>query len=101
MMLVPQSTGGSPVISCIMAHNRRASSRRRSSGTRARNAATDAPVGRIAGALVVATRLGPPIRTLFAASVLKQGRAYTVPRQREVRPGRVRHRPFGQGLYDP
>jgi hypothetical protein len=42
------------VISCIMAHNRRASSRRRSPGTRSRYPATEAPVGRIAGLFLVA-----------------------------------------------
>src|ERR1700750_848124 len=48
MMLLPHIAGGSPVISCIMAHSRRASSRRRSSGTWARNASTEASVGWVA-----------------------------------------------------
>src|SRR5262249_16096186 len=47
-------TGASPVISRIMAHNRRASSRRCSSGTVARNPSTDASVRRIAGSFLVA-----------------------------------------------
>src|SRR5215469_544639 len=54
MMLVPHIAGGSPVISCIIAHNRRASWRRCSSGTAATNPATGAPVRRIAGPFLVA-----------------------------------------------
>src|SRR6516225_4916187 len=54
MMLVPHSAGGSPVISCIIAHNRCASRRRCSSGTAARNPATDASVRRIAGSFLAA-----------------------------------------------
>src|SRR5690242_17446723 len=47
-MSLPPIVGGSPVISCIMAHSRRASSRRRLSGTWPRNSSTDASVRRIA-----------------------------------------------------
>src|SRR5215471_19995046 len=54
MMLVPHIAGGSPVISRIIAHNRRASWRRCSSGTAARNPATDASVRRIAALFLVA-----------------------------------------------
>jgi hypothetical protein len=57
MMLVPYIVGGSPVISCIMTHNRHVSSRRCSLGTAARNPSTDASVRRIAGSLLVAMPL--------------------------------------------
>src|ERR1700758_1186145 len=61
-MLGPHMAGGSPVICRIIAHSRRASSRRRSSGTRARKSSTDAPVRRIAG--------------LFSAGTLGAGGSY-------------------------
>src|SRR5215469_14232520 len=54
MMLAPHMVGGSPVISCIMVHNRRESSRRCSSGTPARNSSTDPSARRIAGPFLVA-----------------------------------------------
>src|SRR5262245_10311826 len=53
-MLDPHIIGGSPVICCIIAHNRRASSRRCPSGTPARKPSTDAPVRRIAGPFLAA-----------------------------------------------
>src|SRR5215472_10565668 len=68
-MLAPHIVGGSPVISRIMAHSRCASSRRCSSGTRARNSSTDASVCRIAGTFLAVmlsyshSRLDPPATT--------------------------------------
>src|SRR5690348_17298626 len=56
MMLVPHIAGGSPVICAIIAHSRRASSRR-PSGTPARKSSTDAPVGRITGSFLAAMPL--------------------------------------------
>ena len=53
-MLVPHIAGGSPVICAIIAHSRRASSRRCPSGTPARKSSTDAPVRRVAGPLLAA-----------------------------------------------
>src|SRR6478609_2512935 len=58
MMLVPHITGGSPVISCIMAHSRRASSRRLSSGTQSRNSSTEASVRCVAGPFLAAMPSG-------------------------------------------
>src|SRR5262249_14003382 len=53
-MLVPHIVGGSPVISRIIAHTRRASPRLASSGTRARNSSADSSVWRIAGLFLAA-----------------------------------------------
>src|SRR5215471_1444516 len=54
MMLAPHMAGGSPVISCIMVHSRRESSRCCSSGTPARNSSTDLSDRRIAEPFLVA-----------------------------------------------
>src|ERR1700745_3628874 len=58
MMLVPHITGDSPVMSCIIAHSRRASSRRLSSGTRSRNSSTEASVRCVAGPFLAAMPSG-------------------------------------------
>src|SRR5689334_1487738 len=124
MMLVPHIAGGSPVISCISAHNRCASARRCSSGTWARNSATDAPVRRIAGPLLAVMPscshgplrvAGSPATRCGFASVLavvvdaehvpgrvpeRAGLHVVVHGHRSVDPGAAERFGLGQGLLD-
>src|SRR5215468_8896958 len=107
-MLVPHIVGGSPVISRIIAHNRRASPRRASSGTRARNPSGDVSVWRITGLFLAAmpsyshVRAAPGTRAELAERPRPVWAAdESDARARSLQPGPVqRRRAVGAGRID-